>query len=224
MENDPPINSGKSPKSAFQSSHNGNGTVGSQGAPKTNSFGLSTAAAANLTRHRGKAGRWQRTFLQVFKQTGIVRAAAEAAGIDRTRAYQYRDKNPKFAAEWEKAIADSTELLELHCLQRATQGETEDVWMNTREGPKKVGTKKIKSDRLLEFMLRARKPMVYRDTVTQEITGPGGAPLAPVIVPQTVVFNIPNNSRNDPAHAAQAVTVREAVDLKQVTNSNSDSQ
>jgi hypothetical protein len=158
---------------------------------------------------RARSHRWPKRFLEVFRQTGIVRAAAEAAGVDRTMAYKLRDKNPKFAAEWDKAILESTELLELHCLQRATQGETEEVWMNTKEGPKKVSTKKVKSDRLLEFMLRARKPQIYRDNVNAEITGPNGTPLAPVVIPQTVVFNIPGNNRGDPAHIADTQQLKQ---------------
>jgi hypothetical protein len=201
MANEDPKNPAESQKSAFAPLEPAKSSPVSNGHTVTNGGGITNPnGTVAITRHRTATGRWQAKFIQVFKQTGIVRAAAEAAGIDRQRVYEYRDKHPKFAAEWAKAIDESTELLELHAIKRATLGEDEPIWMNSKQGPQLVGTKKVKSDRLLEFILRARKPHLYRENQTVEVTGPGGSAIAPIIQAQQVSFVIPSNNRHDPAH------------------------
>lgn len=48
---------------------------------------------------------WRRAFLRVLARCGSVALAAEHCGIDRTSAYQYRKRNPAFAASWDRALA-----------------------------------------------------------------------------------------------------------------------
>lgn len=67
---------------------------------------------------RAKAGKkptlniWRGPFLAALARTGNWTASARAAGIDRQTAYNYRHKNPTFAAECEAAIAEALEVLE----------------------------------------------------------------------------------------------------------------
>jgi hypothetical protein len=47
--------------------------------------------------------RWRRVFLRVLGRSANVRAAARAAGVDHSTAYQYRRSNPHFARLWDEA-------------------------------------------------------------------------------------------------------------------------
>ena len=51
------------------------------------------------------AASWRRAFLRALARCGSVALAAERCGIDRTSAYQYRKRNPAFAASWDRALA-----------------------------------------------------------------------------------------------------------------------
>ncbi|MFI4998222.1 MAG: hypothetical protein ACHQAQ_20855 [Hyphomicrobiales bacterium] len=103
---------------------------------------------------------WRPTFLSTFAGTGIVRVACHAAGISRTQAYRERGHNQRFAQAWDQADEDATEALEAEARRRA---------MST-------------SDVLLMFLLKGRKPAVYRDNARLELTGAAGGPI------QTQVF------------------------------------
>jgi hypothetical protein len=94
-------------------------------------------------------------FLGTFGSTGIVRVACHAAGISRTQAYRERQRNPRFAQAWDQAEEDSTEALEAEARRRAMSV----------------------SDTLLIFLLKARRPAVYRDNARLELTGAAGGPV-----------------------------------------------
>jgi hypothetical protein len=86
---------------------------------------------------------WRPTFLGIFRQTGIVLVACRGAGISRTQAYRERQRNARFAALWAEAEEDATEGLEAEARRRAL----------------------ATSDTLLIFLLKARRPDVYREHV-----------------------------------------------------------
>src|SRR5437899_1659707 len=86
---------------------------------------------------------WRPGFLANFASTGNVMLSAKAAGIDRNLPYVERRKNPKFAELWDQAEEDSIQLLEAEARRRA---------MAT-------------SDVLMIFLLKARRPQVYRDRI-----------------------------------------------------------
>jgi hypothetical protein len=96
---------------------------------------------------------WGDTFLEIFRQTGNVRAAAQVAGISRSTVERYRigdhpsqnvanhcRGNPLFAQRYAEAKEDATDALELKARERALRGE---------------------SDGLLMFLLKANRPEVY---------------------------------------------------------------
>lgn len=49
------------------------------------------------------AGRWRRRFLAAMARTANVRLAARMAGVDHSTAYQLRERDPSFAADWVRA-------------------------------------------------------------------------------------------------------------------------
>jgi hypothetical protein len=63
---------------------------------------------------------WHEKFLYALRQGGNVRAACNAAGIDRSGAYLQRRIDPEFARQWADAIEDATDVLEAIARQRAT--------------------------------------------------------------------------------------------------------
>ena len=82
-------------------------------------------------------------FLAQLRLKGMVHAAALVAGINRKSVYNWRAKDPKFRAAWDEALEDNTDVLEESAYQRALAGDTT----------------------LTIFLLKARRPDVYRDNL-----------------------------------------------------------
>lgn len=107
-----------------------------------------TTPAAKVRRTRTR--NWKPDFLQALETTGTVVQACRAAGIDRRTAYRARQADETFALAWADVDEKVTETLERVALQRAVEG----------------------SDRLIEFLLKARRPEKYREnTVKVEHSG-----------------------------------------------------
>lgn len=101
----------------------------------------------------------QRVFVEQLVKGQTITAAAKASGICRRTAYSWRESDKTFAEAWDDALEIGTEKLETEATRRALEG----------------------SDTLLIFLLKARRPKVYRERVSTEVTGPDGQPLANVI-------------------------------------------
>lgn len=84
-----------------------------------------------------------------------ISSACEAAGIARPTYYEWLAEEPDFAAKVEAAIETGTDRLEEIARRRAADS----------------------SDTLLIFLLKARRPGVYRETTRHELTGADGAAL-----------------------------------------------
>jgi hypothetical protein len=78
----------------------------------------------------------------------------------------WAEHDQEFALAFKQADLQATESLEKEAWRRARDGFAEEVWQHG----KLVGTIQRYSDRLLEFMLRARRPDVYRDRVDVSVT------------------------------------------------------
>lgn len=98
---------------------------------------------------------WRPGFLAMFAATGSVLLSARAAGVNRTTPYEERAHNAEFAAAWQQAEEDAIQLLEAEARRRALS--TSDV--------------------LLIFLLKARRPSVYRENPRIELTGADGGPI-----------------------------------------------
>lgn len=124
---------------------------------------LNTETAADAARKkaaRPKYGSWAPAFLKALADTGVVRAACEAAEVDRATVYKYRDHNEGFRKQWDEALEASTDALEAVARMRAT----------------------TISDTLLIFLLKANRPDKYRETRNVEISGPQGGPIRQQLV------------------------------------------
>src|SRR3990167_8743128 len=102
-----------------------------------------------------KAEVWRPLFLAALRNSGNVRAACQAAGIDRKTSYLHRQRFPNFAKEWADALEDACDVLEAEAWQRA----------------------RASSDLLLIFLLKAHRPDIYRETTRHWVSGPGGQPI-----------------------------------------------
>jgi hypothetical protein len=76
-----------------------------------------------------------------------VRAACQAAGIDRTTAYKARRRDLGFAASWDEAEQDALDLLEGRAFQMAVNGD----------------------QCLLMFFLKTRRGDRFRETVRIDV-------------------------------------------------------
>jgi len=92
-------------------------------------------------------------FLAELRSGATVTEACQAAGFGRTYAYRRRRTDDAFARAWLDVIEEGTETLERECQRRAMEG----------------------SDLLMIFLLKSRRPEVYRDRY--EIQQTAGAPL-----------------------------------------------
>lgn len=117
------------------------------------------ATKATLTRARAKSKQrrdWRPAFLRGFSQSGTVTGGCAHAGIHRATAYRERQRDPRFAAKWADVEEQLTDRLEARAVELALDGD----W------------------HLLEFLLKARKPELYRERQVLEHTGAGGGPIA----------------------------------------------
>src|SRR3990167_5177831 len=67
-----------------------------------------------------KAEVWRPLFLAALRNSGNVRAACQAAGIDRKTSYLHRQRFPNFAKEWADALEDACDVLEASLVEVIT--------------------------------------------------------------------------------------------------------
>jgi hypothetical protein len=104
---------------------------------------------------------------------GDVSAACSAIGVGRRSIYDWRENDEDFAAAWDDVVEASTEKLEREAYRRAHDGVEEPVFYQGEI----CGHVMKKSDTLLMFILKGRKPEKYRDNSKVELGGIGGGPL-----------------------------------------------
>lgn len=83
-------------------------------------------------------------FIAALREEPNVTRAITLAGIGRSTVYEWRDHDPAFAALWHEAEEAGTDHLEAAAMRRA---------LDT-------------SDTLAIFLLKARRPAMYRDSYT----------------------------------------------------------
>lgn len=111
--------------------------------------------AQNVTPVKKGLSVLQRKFLTAYEQDPFISRAASAAGIQRRSVWRWRKDDPVFAEAFAEAEELATQSLEEEALRRARSS----------------------SDTLLIFMLKAKRPEVYKDRVYNEHTGKDGGPI-----------------------------------------------
>jgi hypothetical protein len=127
---------------------------------------------------------WKPLFLANLARLGIVKIAADAAGVGRMTAYEHREKDKEFAKQWDEVMQNAADLLEAEARRRAVEGVKKYVHHKgvivtvpvDRDGnvvtpgdPATVTSVPLVeheySDNLLQAMLRAKRPNEFRDNV-----------------------------------------------------------
>ena len=110
---------------------------------------------------------WKPAFIEALRATGNVTRAAQYAGRSRNQAYHVRRHSEDFAAQWDEALEEGTDLLEAEARRRAVTGIDKPVYYKGEV----VGSITKYSDRLLMFLLRAHRPQKFRDGGKVKQTG-----------------------------------------------------
>ena len=100
-------------------------------------------------------------FLVELAEGHTVKTAATLARLGHTAVYARRTSDPVFAAAWSDALEQGTQVLEEEARRRALVGVSEPVFYKGEV----CGEVQKYSDTLLIFMLKARRPEVYRERV-----------------------------------------------------------
>jgi hypothetical protein len=98
-------------------------------------------------------------FLEHLMESGSVVDAARLADLSVKSIRQFRRNNPKAQQAYEQALDIGTDAIEAELHRRAVQGIMEPVFYKGR----RVNTVRKKSDVLLMFLLKSRRPHIYRD-------------------------------------------------------------
>lgn len=121
----------------------------------------------NEDRTPERAGAWKPAFLQALGEHGMVTAACKSVGVGRTTAYDARHADEAFATAWADIEELTTERMEAEAYRRAVEGVESDIFFKGEV----VGTEREFSDTLLVFLLKARRPEVYRENIKVQHAG-----------------------------------------------------
>lgn len=110
-------------------------------------------------------GDWRDDFIEALRDSANVSAAAAKADISRQYAYRARKKFVTFAAQWDDALEEATDKLELEARRRAHDGTLKPVFYQGEER----GQIREYSDTLMIFLLKAHRPEKFRERY--EVTG-----------------------------------------------------
>lgn len=105
------------------------------------------------------------SFLAAFSECGNITKAAEIAGLDRSRHYDWLKNDPEYAERFKDAEEQATERLESEARRRAVQGVEKPVFYQGQV----CGTVTEYSDTLLMFLLKGIRPEKYKDRVSNEV-------------------------------------------------------
>lgn len=109
----------------------------------------------------------RRQFLELLGEGHSVKHAAAAIHISRQEMYRQRESDAAFAAAWDAAVDEGTDVLEQEARRRAVEGVAQPIY----HLGKIVGTVHEYSDALLKFLLQARRPAQYRQQIQHQHSG-----------------------------------------------------
>lgn len=142
--------------------------------------------------------KWKPIFVEALRHMPVVRAACDAAGVERSTAYRARDTDEDFAKAWDAAMEDGIDKAEQEAYRRAVEGWHEPVidkgrlaWAYERvvdedgheqykpvldaNGQPVPLTVRKHSDAMLSLVLKGRRKAVFAERT--EVTGADGGPV-----------------------------------------------
>lgn len=91
--------------------------------------------------------------------------------------YELRSADEEFSAAWDQAVEDGVQYLEDEARRRATEGVKRVKRTYWKGELIDEHEETMYSDTLLIFLLKAKRPEVYRERQSVEHSGPGGGPV-----------------------------------------------
>jgi len=111
-------------------------------------------------------------FISGLRTHGCVARAARESNLHRQNAYQMKAKHEEFSEEWDTALEECWDEMEIEARRRGVEGVPEGQYFKG----KKIDEVTKYSDNLLMFVLKAKRPE-FRDRTAHEISGPEGKSL-----------------------------------------------
>lgn len=108
---------------------------------------------------------WENTFLDAYRNSGIIRYALQAAEITWPLLSRRLKSDPEFAESYEYARKEATAILERAAWKRAVNGVERKRTIFYKGKPVGEETVTEYSDGLLKFLLVANDPEKYREQV-----------------------------------------------------------
>lgn len=127
----------------------------------------------------------QDVFLHEFAIRANLTSACRAAGIDRSTAYDWQERDEAFSFRYKQAEAEANDVLRAAIFQRAVQGVEKPLHYQGRVVQRKVidpetgkdryvdVTVREYSDTLLIFLAKARMPSEFRERASLDLTSGG---------------------------------------------------
>jgi hypothetical protein len=111
----------------------------------------------------------KKRFLAAFALNGNIYAACQASDVGRSTVYRWQEEDDQFVHEFRQAEIESSEILELAAIRRARDGVLKEtpIMHNGQIVDTVVETKY--SDTLLIFLLKARFPEKYRESINLDV-------------------------------------------------------
>lgn len=116
--------------------------------------------------------RVRQEFLKCLEQGWTIGRACKEVRVSRNAIYNWRNEDESFAVEWDAAVELGTDLLEEEAIRRGRDGVERGIYYKGT----RIAKEREYSDRLLETILRARRPEKFNTTRT-EVSGPKGGPI-----------------------------------------------
>lgn len=113
---------------------------------------------------------WKAGFIEHLRKHGNISAAARSVNVERKAAYDAKQTDLDFAAQWEDAIEEATDALEAEARRRALEGilvESYDKDGNLRS------TRMEYSDTLMIVLLKAHRPEKFKERFSGEVNTKG---------------------------------------------------
>ena len=114
---------------------------------------------------------WVTPFLEALRECGILAEAARRAGASYSTVMARRKTDADFAAAVDDALEESFDAMEAEARRRAVEGVDKGVW---HQGVQ-VGTERVYSDSLMQFLLKGYRKRFATDRT--ELTGADGGPV-----------------------------------------------
>lgn len=112
-------------------------------------------------------------FCTALAETGMIAKSCAAISVARQTVYRWRDEDPVFRSEWDKALKIGITALEDEAHRRAFEGIEEPIF---HQGTI-CGTVRKYSDTLAIFLLKAHAPEKYRENSHIQLTGLNSGPV-----------------------------------------------